>query len=323
MIEQFLTAMQETAPEGSRVLGCQFRGDPNTDAAYGRWRAHVINSTKQLDEAANVYFCVSAMQQNERGEWRRRRENFAGGLLLMIDDVGDGPAAKFPLATIDPLPPTAMIETSPANWQAVYFFREAVTDAAEFDALIRAFIDRQFLGQDTGQAGINRVFRPPAGINGKEQHHNWNVRGTEWHPERRYTVAEIAAAFDLTLTPERPATRVPLTGDAEAVRAFITLRATLRAAGMLKVTEPDPSGWMAMRCPWTHQHTGAVDNGAALRLPSAENGWHGAFRCHHGHCEQRGLHDLTEWVNEYAAELLAKVNARANAFEYYAGANQQ
>lgn len=68
---------------------------------------------------------------------------------------------------------------------------------------------------------------------------------------------------------------------------------------------------MDIRCPWTGDHTGQVDNGAALGLPSAENGWTGAFKCHHGSCEDRRFRDLTEWVSEEMAEVLEMVNANA------------
>ncbi|RPI08347.1 MAG: hypothetical protein EHM65_10430, partial [Acidobacteriales bacterium] len=159
MFDEFLAEMKRLLPSDGRVMMCAFRGSPEDDLR-GKWRAQVLNYADQVDEMANVYLCVSAMRKNARGEFRRRKENFAGGLLLMIDDVGDGKGSKFPLALLNPLPPTALIETSPGNFQATYFFKELVTDLVEFDALIRAFIERQFLSNDTGMAGVNRVFRP-------------------------------------------------------------------------------------------------------------------------------------------------------------------
>ena len=316
MIEEFVDALRELCPADARVVGSQFRGDPEDDQ-YGKWRVRVVNSAAQLDDRANVYLCVSAMRKNSRGEFRRRKENFAGGLCLMIDDLGDGLGAKFPLETVDALPPTAWVETSARNYQAIYLFREPVEDAALFDALIRAFIDRQFLGADPGNAGINRVFRPPVGVNGKAKHGGWQVRGDGWHPERRFTPREIADAFDLTLHRERPRPRVNTEGTAENVRHFIAVRAKLRAAGMLKTEEPDPSGWVGVSCPWRAEHTGGVDNGAAIRLPSEENGYVGAFRCHHGHCAEKGWRQLTDWLAAADEEMLEDVNAAAEDFSNY------
>ena len=264
------------------------------------------------------------MKRNARGEFRRRKENFAGGLLLMIDDVGTGKGAKFPLSVLDPLPPTAMVETSPDNFQGMYFFDSLADDMEEFDALIRAFIQKQFLGNDTGQAGVNRVFRPPAGINGKPKHMRngkpWNVRCTEWNPERRYSIAEIARAFGLSLVKRRnkPRDEVMMKAkSADRIRAFIAVRALLRGAGWIKREEPDYSGWIHVRCPWTHEHTDQADNGAAIRLPAEDNDWYGAFRCHHGHCEGKGWRELTDWLVEDLEWVLERTNEKAMGWGCY------
>lgn len=313
MFEEFYAEMRRFVPDDARIMSCQFRGDPNDDI-IGKWRAKVLNHPNAIDERANVYLCVSAMRRNARGEFRRRKENFAGGLLLMIDDIGAGAGSKFPLSVLDPLPPTAMIETSPGNFQAIYMFDSLVADIDEFDALIRAFIREQFLSSDTGMAGVNRVFRPPAGVNGKAKYNGWNVRMTEWAPERRYSVADITRAFKLQLVKANPPPKdagMITAAKAERIKAFINTRAALRAAGMLKREEPDYSGWIHITCPWTHNHTGGADNGAAIRVPDHENEWHGGFRCHHGHCDGKGWRELTEWLVEEQAQLLELTNKNA------------
>lgn len=316
--EAFFEQMSKFVPPEARVMSCQFRGDPNDDL-IGKWRARVLNHASAVDEWANVYLCVSAMKRNARGEFRRRKENFCGGLLLMIDDIGEGKGSKFPLSVLDPLEPTALIETSPGNFQAVYMFDRLVEDMDEFDALIRAFIQEQFLDSDTGMAGVNRVFRPPIGVNGKEKYNDedgkqWRVRMERWNPDLRYSVQQIAEAFGLTLVkPVRPPRDLGIitAAKAERIRAFIDTRAALRGSGMLKREEADYSGWIPIYCPWTHNHTGGVDNGAAIRLPEIENEWNGAFRCHHGNCDGKGWRDLTDWLQEEQAQLLDLVNNRA------------
>lgn len=315
-IDAFFDAMMEHVPEDARIMLCQFRGDPYDDI-YGKWKAKVLRTTGLIDEGANVYLCVSAMRKNSRGEFRRRKENFAGGILLMIDDIGTGPGAKFPMSVLDPLPPTAMIETSPDNFQAMYFFDQLVTDQLEFDALIRAFIHKQFLGNDTGQAGVNRVFRPPAGVNGKAKYGGWRVRLAEWHPERRYDVETIARAFELQLIKERQPPKGATGGKADKIRAFMEVRAQLRAAGMLKNEATDYSGWAQIQCPWVEEHTDGADNGAAIRLPMPENDFVGGYRCHHGHCEGKGWRDLTDWLAAESADVLERVNDSAGEFRNY------
>lgn len=316
-MKEFFESMRSMCDDHRRIMLCQFRGDPNGDQR-GKWRARVLNDCSMIDDRANVYLCVSAMKKNARGEFRRRKENFAGGLLLMIDDLGTGAGAKFPMSTIDALKPTALIETSPDNFQAVYLFKERCDDIAKFEALIASFIERQFLGNDTGMAGVNRVFRPPAGVNGKPKYGGWSVRLAEWSPMARYSIEEIAEAFGLNLARRGP--RVPrgATADkAENIRAFVAVRKAMRAAGMVKKDRTDMAGWADVYCPWTHEHTGAVDNGAAIRIPHEDNAWFGGFRCHHASCQGRGWKELTEWLSNEQEAVLERVNETAMRFEDY------
>ena len=312
---EFLAAMKREVPEGAEVMLCQFRGDPNADIK-GKWRAHVIDDASIADQRANVYVCVSAMKKNARGEFRRRKDNFAGGLLLMIDDLGAGKGAKFPLSLIEHAPPTALIETSPDNFQAVYMFEKAITDLNTFDALIKAFIEAQFLGKDTGMAGVNRVFRPPVGVNAKPKYEvdgkPWQVRMTEWRPESRWTVEGLVKAFGLTLKRKGPRLPRGATEDKAAnIRAFVDVRNALKDAGMMKRDAPDMAGWTEMRCPWTIEHTGQKDNGAAIRLPAPENRFFGSFKCHHGNCDGRGWRELTDWLAEEQGQVLEDLNNNA------------
>lgn len=310
--ERFYTAMAREVPEDARIMMCSFRGDP-AEEFRGKWRARVLDDPRAVDRRANVYLSVSAMRRNARGEFRRRKENFAGGLCLMIDDLGDGPGSKWPLSVVDPLPPTALIETSPANFQAVYIFERAVEDREEFSALIRAFIAQRFLSDDPGMGGVNRVFRPPVGVNGKAKYGGaFPVTAHQLCEDHRYAIDEIVRAFGLRLSPVRPPVPRGATADrAQRIRAFIAVRSALRAAGMVKREEADLEGWVDVVCPWTAEHTGAADNGAAIREPAEENGWTGAFRCHHGGCAERGWRDLTEWLAGEAEQILEAVNRAA------------
>lgn len=316
-IAAFYEAMKMFVPQDARIMMCQFQGSPDDDIK-GKWRAYVLNDPGMCSPNSNVYLCVSAMRQNARGEFRRRKENFAGGLLLMIDDLGTGKGSKFPLSTIDCLEPTALIETSPDNFQAVYMFSELVTDMKKFEALIHAFIEAKFLGKDTGMAGVNRVFRPPAGVNGKPKHNGWKVKLSSWSPESRYSVEQLARAFSLVLN--RKGAVIPrgaTVNKAENIRAFILVRQALMNSGMMKHYEADLGGWADIRCPWTAEHTGLIDNGAAIRIPDEDNSWFGAFKCHHGSCENRGWRELTEWLNEEQGGLLSYINFNAGDFSQY------
>ena len=87
----------------------------------------------------------------------------------------------------------------------------------------------------------------------------------------------------------------------ERVMAFRSFLQGLRDRRMLKSSEPDMGGWIEVSCPWSGDHTARADNGAAIRMPSEENLYHGAFKCHHGGCAERGWRELTDWLAEEAA----------------------
>lgn len=308
MFKDLIDLLLPLVPSEARIIFAQFRGDP-TQHAPRKWRARVFRDESQIDPHGNVYFCVSCMRRNSRGEFRRRSENWRGGMLLMIDDLGDGPGSKFPLKIVDSLPPTLLVETSPANYQALYVFDRLVEDRAWFDGLIRGFIERQFLGTDTGQAGANRVFRPPVGVNDKPKYGGgFEVRGHAW-TGKTYDPVEVARAFDIDVSRPRVRLRYDATVDsAERIRFFKECRAALRRAGMLKDEEFDLGGWAAITCPWVEGHTGSVDNGAAIRLPAEENAWSGAFRCHHASCEGKGWGELSDWLLDEVAWQLERAN---------------
>ena len=312
-IQDFTTAMYKYVPEDARIVFCQFRGDPGDDQR-GKWRARVLRrDSENLDLWANIYFCVSAMKENMRGEFRRRKENFSGGLLLMIDDVGDGEGSKFPLSTIDALEPTALIETSAGNFQAIYMFKSLV-DEVPFNQLINAFIRKKFLGTDTGMAGVNRVFRPPAGKNGKEKHNGWEVQLAAWAPERRYSIDEIADAFGLSL---KPAGRSipPIITDIAAqvnIEEFNIAKSELKAADLLKANRPDMAGWTEITCPWVEEHGGARDNGTGITEPNPNNNYFGGYKCFHDSCKTRRWRDLARWIDEESWDVMAMRLNRIN-----------
>jgi hypothetical protein len=311
-MKEFFDAMRKFLPEDSRILFCQFRGDPHDDI-QGKWAAKVLNNPDAMDDFANVYLCVSAMKKHPRDGWKRRKENFAGGLLLMIDDVGSGAGSKFPLSHLDALQPTALIETSPSNFQAVYMFDGCITDESKFNALIDSFVKARFLDNDPGMKGVTRVFRPPYGINGKEKYKTdgkpFKVRLAEWHPENRYSYEHICEAFELQ--PIRKIERRVFTHSADLLDRTAAFKETyllLKSAGYVKGQDDRDHEWIHISCPWKDGHTGGVDNGAGLTMPSEHNDWYGGFKCHHGSCSERGWRELTDYTVKIFEEILVMAN---------------
>jgi len=308
---KFVEAMYRYVPEDARILWCQFPGDPNNRKG---WQVIPLNrNERRIDPRHNIYFTISAFNFRSDIGWRRRGETFAGGVLLMIDDLGTGPGSKFPLSKIGELPPTALIETSPKNFQAIYMFNRLVTDQAEFNALIDAFVRETLLAQDPGMKGVTRVFRPPFGRNGKPKYGGWDVQLTRWAPECRYSVNEIVDAFGLDLRPEPCGYRrqVAHCEAADWLDAFEAVWEALQQLHMVRAAAPR-GDWWDIYCPWEDEHSDGDRTGAAIAFPNAENRWHGGFRCHHGHGDRTyTLRDLTDWLVDQLAGVLDEVNRAA------------
>lgn len=300
---EFLSALARRLPEETRLITCGFVGDPNivgTDA----WRPRPWAPGRDLimAPAANAYVTVAAFNRAPDRSFRRRKETFAAGLALMVDDVG----TKVSPATVSVAQASAIVETSPSNFQHWFFLEEPERDPARFDGVIRAFISDKLLGADPGMSGVTRVGRIPGFVNGKPQHAGWRCALRELNAQR-YSVEELLERFALKINGRRGFTRDVLVAEEALERnaMFAVAYKFLDRRGMLKRAEPDPSGWTEMRCPWVDEHTGRADTGAAVREPAPENEYYGAFRCHHGHCVDRGWADLNEWIAEVAESELA------------------
>lgn len=302
----FLRELAAGLTPDERLILCSFPGDPNAAPPHA-WRPQPWRPG--LDLAArpehNAYVTVGAFGRAPDGTYRRRRETFTAGLALMVDDVG----TKVSRLTVADAPPSWAIETSPGNEQWWYFFKHPERDVERFDGLIRAFISRALLGADPGMSGVTRVGRLPGHLNGKAAYGGWTTRrivggGRRWSPD------ELLEVFGLQLNGRRYVrSKLPTADALERNRTFATVYKWLGQRRMLKRQEPDPSGWTEMRCPWVDEHTGGVDNGTGLREPAPENDWTGAWRCHHGHCIDKGWRHLTEWIAEQSVEELERAAA--------------
>lgn len=318
----FLEALAEGIHPNERMIICGFPGDPGK-VIPNAWKPRPWAPGRDINLGSydNAYVAVSSFYKGGDGSFRRRTENFAAGRALMIDDVG----TKIPLVQIcaedgtPVLKPSAIIETSPGNYQWWYFLREPERFEERFAGVIRSFIQSRLMGQDPGMAGSNRVGRIPGFWNAKPRlvtpktPHGWKVKMHKLY-DVRYSIEEIIGCFQLRILPkpfDAMARRLNIEESEARIKAFTPIEDWLLKRGLLK-RRPDKSGWMEMTCPWRDEHTGTVDTGAAIREPARENGWYGAFRCHHGHCVDRGWRELTDWVVEAANEELETANANAS-----------
>ncbi len=302
----FLEAAFCDLPDGAAAMLTGFTGDP-ASVDRGAWFARPWHFGQPLDwrlkPGANNYVAVGSFWADGDGTHRRRKSLFARLHLVMVDDIG----TKVPLGAIY-LPLSALVETSPKNYQGWYFIKPSAASDSEQVAsqLIAALVEAGLTadGIDPGMKGTTRFGRLPVGVNAKRKYIEnlgapFRVRLQHWNPERAYTVEDIAAAYRLDLTPRqvqviRPADpgRVP-----GRIASFDALMRVIGSAGMYLETI---GTWHHIMCPWMHEHTGRATSGTAISAPSADNNWAGGFRCHHGHCEGRTIADIYQWARRYS-----------------------
>jgi len=146
---------------------------------------------------ANAYVTISSFAVPADGRRSRHSQAFVALHAVMIDDVG----TKVSPDAVDRLPLSALVETSPGNHQAWLFIRQ---DADSRDpSLARRLLARMASGLTADRTrGVIQYGRLPIGVNNKaEVGTPFRVRCIEFAPERRYSIREIAEAFQLDMTP--------------------------------------------------------------------------------------------------------------------------
>ncbi len=250
--------------------------------------------------ATNNYLNCSSFRITDDGV-RARKEHFYACHFLLLDDLG----TKVPLELLRALPLSWRLETSPGNYQGGILFREPITDAATAKQLLDALIAAGLC--DAGASGPTaRWARLPIGINGKLKYRAddgtpFRCKLVEWHPSLRYTPTEIAERLHLNLdkpaqtpkgrVPQRPRTENPYFVEAADENPVIT---ALRTHGLYKrLIAP---GKHEVTCPWVHEHTDALDTGAAYFEPNSEFPV-GGYCCQHSHRDQYRIPQLLQHLD--------------------------
>lgn len=319
MSRAFLEALAESVPEDERVLISSVPGDPQ-ESAGEMWNVRPWRFGDRAPLATlNNYVCVSSFKRDPQRGWRRTAAQFGRALAFMVDDVG----SKIPESAVtNDLLPSARVLTSPGNEQWWWFLAEPVADYELFSRVLSAFVQQRAGGRDPGMAGPNRVARLPGGINGKRQYQSadgsaFRVESVTFRPERRFHLADILAAFRLTLDAPRvrgPVTDVEAEERAKRLADFEELRADCERLGMMLKRRANVSGRIPIICPWFMQHTGASKTGSYLVEPCDANRWAGSFVCYHSstHANDNHLRDLRTWVFDTISQLDASRLHAAN-----------
>lgn len=302
---EFLRALFSGLKEGCSATLHSFPGDPGDPGENPSWAAVAWNlgsPNPRFPDRNNNYVCVSSFVRSGDGVVYRRKILFSALHAVMIDDLG----TKLPMSDLR-LKPSALIETSPGNYQAWLFLANPIDRITKAEALIDAMIANGITAQaDPGMKGVTRVARLPQGCNGKKKYGApFPHRVVESNLHTLYTPEAIAATYGLTLVEKA----------SDDVRAQPRLGIDPKRAKILdflkvfghyqhKVRE----GYHAILCPFWSQHSERGKSGTYFMEPGPGNSWVGGFTCNHGHCSDYDINDLVGWLE--AQQEMVKEAAR-------------
>jgi len=300
--DEFIAAVMRQLPVGTHAAVCSKYGDPTT----GGWIAKRADQVaRNLSETNNNYLNCSSFNLADDGLLHARKDNFAAYHFLMLDDVG----TKIPFDRFGNFEFSYVLETSPNNYQCGIILAEPITNGVEANRLLGAVIDAGLC--DAGANGAQgRWARLPKGINGKAKHANaagepFQCRLVQWNPDLVYTQQEIIDGLKLELAPvAAPKLQAASTTkihdyDDDEDDVFTPKSSEnpvimeLKSRGLYKT--PLGSGKHDITCPWVHEHTDALDTGAAYFEPD-DIYTIGGFRCQHSHGDVYKIKHLLEFL---------------------------
>lgn len=260
-------------------------GDPSSRDNVSCWRGgRAGDMARHFDDTTNLYYSVSVVKGGSR-----KASAFVMAPIVVLDDVGSKVDAASAIAALGQ--PRWAIETSNSNEQWVYRLDTPIEDPRVYARIMRAMALKGWT--DPGAIDVTHAMRLPAGINGKPKYGSPSpiVRALTGPDESGDDLdfVDLCRALDLdpieTLDVENePVAAGPKDGGkADMARPDLILKALM---DMGRVIGPGREpGVVDIECPFSNDHTAREDSGTAYFGG-------GAFKCHHGHCQNRSNWDF-------------------------------
>ncbi len=297
--KEFLQAVFGSELADACPVVISFESNPNN--AFGKdwigkpWKVSA-DTYPNLSSNMNNYFSLAAFTPDEAGQYRRQKKCFYALYAVMLDDVG----TKVPMDRLI-LSPSWIVETSKDNYQAGYLLRNPLSDGAIADRLMKVIVAAGLC--DPGAAGPQaRLARLPVAVNGKHTP-PFQCNLAKWQPELRYSVQEIVDGLQLESVEigrsKRSSTRLaqerPSAGDLILIPRPTenVVLTSLRDRNLYK--SPKEGNMHDITCPWVTEHTDELDHGTAYYEPGDLYPI-GGFHCFHGHCSERHIRDLLNFL---------------------------
>ncbi|USN16378.1 hypothetical protein PLUTO_00620 [Luteibacter phage vB_LflM-Pluto] len=307
----------------------------------GGWWPVPWKDGKYINASANCYVCISSSIKTpnpKTGKMRywRGESSFGHGLALMVDDIGHGKGSKGGLSVEwfgSRLPPTAVVETSPGNFQLWYFLDQPCDDMRLFKGFLSSFVGSVLKkGGDATIKDVSRYGRMPVGINNKRVSPDGPFKyadaardGAPFEVELRwfdasvrYSMDTIARAFAFEIVV--PAARARPVIDPDELRmdqlwlvmAERVLSEAKAGEGSGGVVQMNMSGKYRIACPWGAEHTNGDPFGAYFRgpIPGADVDF--VFGCGHDTCRRENRRTWATFVDFVVMPLIEAELEEAN-----------
>lgn len=151
----------------------------------GNWTGRPVNGKTPESRSYNNYTSISTYRE-EGGEYKRRKANFAGTHVVVLDDVNLGSLI---------LPPSYVVETSPGKHQVGYILEKPERNMAAVDALMSELAQQKLIPVDKSGNNAVRVVRLPFGANTKYPG-SPECKLVEW-TGKRYSFSEVVGTFNV------------------------------------------------------------------------------------------------------------------------------
>lgn len=307
---EFIEGIYGETIGNERPIAVSFAGNPATVGKNSWFGKPWIAGKTLLPSNCNNYISFATFKPDDDGKYRRQKKYFASLYAVMLDDIGV--KVKWDRVTLEP---SWKIETSPGNCQIGFILGKPITDPKEADNLLNSIIEAGLC--DPGSNGAcARIGRLPVAINGKHKNADghWLCQLKGWNPERRYSVREIVDGLQFELKdyshqrrtqgrknnqqadPYQDDVHIPCADENPIITA-------LKNSGRYK--QPLGDGKHDITCPWVHEHTDQVDHGTAYFEPNESYPLGvGGFKCQHGHCADRRVSALYDFLE------ISKIDAK-------------